>query len=238
MNIHKIDPHLHQSFLEEERKDAITGDLIQADDEVVFCGICKSAFFKDSWNYMDKRHCEQYETLDSVPISVPLLFSSKIIPRFITPINSSISYEKCLRIFSDFNQNSRKIMITLEEKFRKSTEKYKNLLKEPIKIENNNKTQRLQMYSKSIVLTFFLFFISILAFLIIYMCVHANIAIEKIIAIISVFLLIYLFAFKKIRPLIYKLEIFKNRKKHHFLTANSDSLGNQESIMFGVSNYE
>ena len=86
MNIHKIDSHLHQSFLEEERKDSITGDLIQANDEVVFCAICKSAFLKNSWEYIGKKHFVQSKTLITVPIAVPVLLSVSIINQTIKRI--------------------------------------------------------------------------------------------------------------------------------------------------------
>lgn len=131
MNIHKIDSHLHQSFLEEERKDAITGDLIQANDEVVFCGICKSAFLKDSWEYMDRKHCGQSKTLHSVPISKPLLLNvSRIVPHFITLVNTSISFEECLKMLSVFNPRDKKVEILLNPNLKqvlvKSIEKPKS----------------------------------------------------------------------------------------------------------------
>jgi hypothetical protein len=42
----------HNHFLEEERKDPITGDKIVEGNEIVLCGACKSAFLLDSWNYI------------------------------------------------------------------------------------------------------------------------------------------------------------------------------------------
>ncbi|WP_338791796.1 hypothetical protein [Bernardetia sp. MNP-M8] len=70
MHIHKIDSKLseHQSFLAQNRKDPITGDSISDSDEVVFCVGCKSVFLKDTWEYIGKRHCEQYETLSKFPV--------------------------------------------------------------------------------------------------------------------------------------------------------------------------
>ncbi|WP_338765217.1 hypothetical protein WAF17_01190 [Bernardetia sp. ABR2-2B] len=124
MNIHKIDNDLHHSFLEEKRKDAITGDLIQAGDEVVFCGICKSAFLKDSWEYMDRKHCGQTKTLNSVPISKPLLLNvSRIVPHFITLVNFSISFEECWKMLSDFSPREKKIEILLNPNLKKALEK-------------------------------------------------------------------------------------------------------------------
>ncbi len=141
MNIHKIDPHLHQSFLEEERKDAITGDLIQANDEVVFCGICKSAFQKDSWEYMDRKHCGQTKTLNSVPISKPLLLNVSIIkPHFITLTNSSTSFKKCLKLLSSFKAKDKKVDIVLDSVLKRGTEEYISLVEKTIrKIEKVNK---------------------------------------------------------------------------------------------------
>lgn len=135
MNIHKIDSHLHQSFLEEERKDAITGDLILANDEVVFCGMCKSAFLKDSWEYIGKKHCGQLKTLKSVPISKPLLLNiSKIKPHFITLINSSFSYEECLNMLSIFNPRDKKVEVVLNPNLKKVVEK-------PVKLPVKSKPQ-------------------------------------------------------------------------------------------------
>ncbi len=57
----------HKSFLEEERKDPITGDKIIEGNEIVLCGACKSAFLLDSWNYMACSHCNQPFTLKEIP---------------------------------------------------------------------------------------------------------------------------------------------------------------------------
>ncbi|WP_338792051.1 hypothetical protein [Bernardetia sp. MNP-M8] len=50
-----------------ERTDPITGDSVKENDRVVFCAICKSCFLEHSWVYMNEQHCEQNQTLDSVP---------------------------------------------------------------------------------------------------------------------------------------------------------------------------
>ncbi|WP_338765211.1 hypothetical protein WAF17_01180 [Bernardetia sp. ABR2-2B] len=133
MNIHKIDSHLHNSFLEEERKDAITGDLIQANDEVVFCGICKSAFLKDSWEYMDRKHCGQTKTLHSVPISKPLLLNVSFIkPHFITLTNSYTSFEKSLKLLSTFHAKDKKVNIELGFVSKKDIKEYTRLVEKAI----------------------------------------------------------------------------------------------------------
>lgn len=137
MHIHKINSHLHQSFLEEDRKDSITGDLIQANDEVVFCGVCKSAFLKDSWEYMNRKHCGQTKTLTSVPISKPLLLNvSRIVPHFITLTNSSISFEECLKMLADFNPRDKKVEILLNPNLKQVLEKQiEQPVKTPIKVK-------------------------------------------------------------------------------------------------------
>ncbi len=68
MHLHKINRKTHQEFLLQNRKDPITGDLIEENDEVVFCEGCKSVFLKDSWFYLEKTHCEQTNTLYSFPV--------------------------------------------------------------------------------------------------------------------------------------------------------------------------
>ncbi|WP_375561179.1 hypothetical protein ACE193_01075 [Bernardetia sp. OM2101] len=50
------------------RTDPITGDMVQENDKVVFCAVCKSCFLEDSWGYMNDRHCEQFMTLNTVPV--------------------------------------------------------------------------------------------------------------------------------------------------------------------------
>lgn len=62
MHIHKIDKLVHSKFLKENRQDPITGDLIEEGDEIVFCAGCKSAFLKDTWLYLGKKHCNQNKT--------------------------------------------------------------------------------------------------------------------------------------------------------------------------------
>jgi len=49
------------------RTDPITGDSVKENDTVVFCAVCKSCFLEDSWKYMSERHCEQNQTLKTVP---------------------------------------------------------------------------------------------------------------------------------------------------------------------------
>ncbi len=160
MNIHKINSHLHQSFLEEERKDAITGDLIQANDEVVFCGICKSAFLKDSWEYMDRKHCGQTKTLSFLPISVPLLLNVSIInPHFITLVNTSISFDECLKLLSNFNPRDKKVEILLNPNLKKALEKSIEKPKPQIRHVKEQEQQDVQRRNKKKTLQEWLFII-------------------------------------------------------------------------------
>lgn len=64
------------AFLKESRKDPITGDSFNIGDEVIFCAECKSAFLKESWEYMGKRHCNQSQTLYDFPSSKKLNLNS------------------------------------------------------------------------------------------------------------------------------------------------------------------
>ncbi|WP_375561471.1 hypothetical protein ACE193_02635 [Bernardetia sp. OM2101] len=61
------------------RTDPITGDTVKENDKVVFCANCQSCFLEDSWIYMNESHCEQNQTLETVPA-----LSSKIVARKIT----------------------------------------------------------------------------------------------------------------------------------------------------------
>lgn len=63
MNTHTLQSNTHQKFLEEGRIDPITGERIQPGDEVVICAACKSAFLKESWEYIGERHCGQSQTI-------------------------------------------------------------------------------------------------------------------------------------------------------------------------------
>ncbi|WP_291726349.1 hypothetical protein [Bernardetia sp.] len=68
-------------FLTENRKDPITGDSFSIGDEIVFCAGCKSAFLKESWEYMKERHCNQNLTLSLFPSSSPLNLE-KVVDKF------------------------------------------------------------------------------------------------------------------------------------------------------------
>jgi hypothetical protein len=73
-NVHILTLQEHFDFLNQDRKDPITGDLIQENDEIVICSSCKSAFLKESWEYLGNRHCGQRNTLAAIPIDKSLVF--------------------------------------------------------------------------------------------------------------------------------------------------------------------
>ncbi|WP_338813918.1 hypothetical protein V9L05_00325 [Bernardetia sp. Wsw4-3y2] len=254
MNIHKIDPHLHHSFLEEERKDAITGDLIQANDEVVFCGVCKSAFQKDSWEYMDRKHCGQTKTLKNVPISMPLLLNVRTInPHFITLTNSSTSFKKCLKLLSSFKAKDKKVDIALNSILKRGTEEYEKLTKRAIKKidrkigqERKIKESRNCLYPNKeeeenigdLIRTRTILISSLVSTIFIFLIPDAY-AFARFPFLISIFILILL-SFEKIKSLI-KKEI---KKRKEITRKKQISLGNFESmfefkysITFGIFNH-
>ncbi len=98
MNIHKIDStsQEHQNFLAQNRKDPITGDSIVEANEVVFCASCKSVFLVDTWKYLDKKHCNQSETLIEFPSTkLDLIIKDEIyFHTFIVPIEGSENIPK------------------------------------------------------------------------------------------------------------------------------------------------
>ncbi|WP_375560367.1 hypothetical protein ACE193_22115 [Bernardetia sp. OM2101] len=73
-NTHTLTLQNHFDFLNQERKDPITGDLIKEKDEIVICASCKSAFLKESWEYLGNEHCGQDKTLAAIPIDKSLVF--------------------------------------------------------------------------------------------------------------------------------------------------------------------
>jgi len=102
MHIHKINIEKHSAFLKENRQDPITGDLIEEGDEVVFCASCKSAFLKDTWLYLDKKHCNQSRTIKKPTFGQsPILARAKQETVFI-PLEGAKSFKK----FSKQTKNS------------------------------------------------------------------------------------------------------------------------------------
>ena len=67
MTIHTLEKEKHSDFLTQNRIDPITGDVLQENDKIVICASCKSAFLADSWEYMDRKHCNQTITLREIP---------------------------------------------------------------------------------------------------------------------------------------------------------------------------
>ncbi len=70
-------------FIQENRQDPITGDGFGLGDQIVFCASCKSAFLRESWEYMNYEHCGQYSTLKKFPVSSELKLSKQTISTYI-----------------------------------------------------------------------------------------------------------------------------------------------------------
>ncbi len=69
-------------FIQENRQDPVTGDEFNIGDEIVFCASCKSAFLKESWEYMNSKHCGQTATLNKFPVQSKLTLSKPIVYNF------------------------------------------------------------------------------------------------------------------------------------------------------------
>ncbi|PIY10459.1 MAG: hypothetical protein COZ18_05920 [Flexibacter sp. CG_4_10_14_3_um_filter_32_15] len=65
-NTHKLNSQNHSHII--GRQDSVTGNAIKVNDEVVFCSACQSVFLKESWEDINKEHCNQTETLGFVPL--------------------------------------------------------------------------------------------------------------------------------------------------------------------------
>jgi hypothetical protein len=102
MHIHKIDKQIHSEFLKENRQDPITGDLIEEGDEVVFCAECKSAFLKDTWLYLDKKHCNQSKTIKKPTFGQSLVLIKAKQETIFIPLEGAKSFKK----FSKKTKNS------------------------------------------------------------------------------------------------------------------------------------
>ncbi len=74
-SVHTLNIENHSHII--GRQDGVTGDTINANNEIVFCAACQSVFLKDSWEYMNGNHCNQSETLNFVPSPVPKLIAKK-----------------------------------------------------------------------------------------------------------------------------------------------------------------
>ncbi len=94
MHIHKIDTITHSEFLKENRQDPITGDLIEEGDEVVFCASCKSAFLKDTWLYLNKKHCDQSRTIKKPTFGQSLILAKAKQETVFIPLEGAKSFKK------------------------------------------------------------------------------------------------------------------------------------------------
>ncbi len=77
MHIHRIEKGRHNHFLSQERIDPITGEKILAGNEIVICAVCKSAFLRETWEYLGKQHCGQKQTASKIPTSNALSLRKK-----------------------------------------------------------------------------------------------------------------------------------------------------------------
>ncbi|WP_291727180.1 hypothetical protein [Bernardetia sp.] len=100
---HKLQVKKHQFFLEQNRKDPITGDSIQENDTIVICAVCKSAFLEESWNYIGRQHCNQFSTLKTIPREDALVVRPK-----------KIKYKRAKKVVNhERNETLRSIFILL-----------------------------------------------------------------------------------------------------------------------------
>ncbi|WP_338762776.1 hypothetical protein WAF17_18285 [Bernardetia sp. ABR2-2B] len=97
MHIHKINIDKHSDFLNEKRQDPITGDLIEEGDEVVFCASCKSAFLKDTWLYLDKKHCNQSQTIKKPVFGKSLILAKAKQETVFIPLEGAKSFKKFIK---------------------------------------------------------------------------------------------------------------------------------------------
>ncbi len=74
---HTINSEKHQNFISQDRTDPITGEKIEEGHTIVICASCKSAFFIESWEYLNQSHCEQFDTLEEIPVSRNLILEGK-----------------------------------------------------------------------------------------------------------------------------------------------------------------
>ncbi len=72
---HKLNSQNHSHII--GRQDSVTGDIITENNEVVFCSACQSVFLIESWEYMNKKHCNQTETLSLVPFQENVIKARK-----------------------------------------------------------------------------------------------------------------------------------------------------------------
>ncbi|WP_291723418.1 hypothetical protein [Bernardetia sp.] len=232
MHIHKIDKQTHHNFLEEERKDPITGDLIEIGSEVVFCARCKSAFLKESWNYIKREHCGQKNTLKKFPKSKTLLLNIALIqPNFITLVGIAISPQACLKLFFDFEPTEKKVDVNLASAFQYGTIQYNKLMKiasSITKLENttekklDNKIDWTDVVFQSGIFTFILLFATVLPLSFILETIEA-----KIFVVLGYIVTTFVFAlsqqYKKIKK---KKLILKNNEKE------------DSSVTFGIFNHD
>ncbi|WP_375561885.1 hypothetical protein ACE193_04880 [Bernardetia sp. OM2101] len=130
MHIHKIHKQKHYNFLNQNRKDPITGDLIVEGDEIVFCKECKSAFLKDTWEYLGKTHCNSSETLIDFPVQRVLeLRILKDANSLLFPIRGSENedFESFGNKLDDYFWKKIKIHLRIDTKTQQNLQKHSSL---------------------------------------------------------------------------------------------------------------
>jgi len=102
MKTFTLNTKTHTDFLAQERKDPVTGEPFHAGEEVVFCAHCRSAFHKDSWEYLGGTHCGQDETLTDFPIQRSLSLQQRpgaqLFPRPLLPEELKAEKKKALSL--------------------------------------------------------------------------------------------------------------------------------------------
>jgi hypothetical protein len=77
VHVHRLDATLNRAFLDEERRDPITGKRFVAGDDIVICAACGSAFAVDSWNFLGGTHDNQSATRRILQNSPSLDFNQR-----------------------------------------------------------------------------------------------------------------------------------------------------------------
>ncbi|MEM6299967.1 MAG: hypothetical protein AAF740_14860, partial [Bacteroidota bacterium] len=93
IHTHVINPYYHADFLAQNRQDPITGEALQANDRIVFCAHCQSAFLEESWEYLGGEHCGQKNTLENFPKQQALTLAWKELDGILYQVKTSTHKE-------------------------------------------------------------------------------------------------------------------------------------------------
>jgi len=120
IHIHTISQYKHSDFVKEQRKDPFTKQTIQAEDKVVFCASCKTAFLVSSWETINSKHCNQQNTLQNFPARIQYLNITKKSKSSLIPSNYqflkivSFIKQKIFGILTFITQKILKLMDNME----------------------------------------------------------------------------------------------------------------------------